>query len=140
MMKRYLITSELYNGSVEVLYMDGLLQRIDFSETNCGPHQRMHIKAKVPADFAQFKEAFANTKAVIIEADYKISFEAFWNMYGKKVHPSRCRPLWDKLSDADKVKAYIGIKKYNNWLRTQGDRCKLDPENYLKRKTWENEY
>lgn len=139
-MKKYLITSAHYTGAVEVVYDEQRLLSIDFSQTNSTMVQREKLKQVIPVNPSSLREAFAKTSVTIIEGDFEVSFEMFWNAYGKKVHPSRCKPLWEKMSTADRVKAFIGIKKYNQWLRTQGDRARLDPENYLKRKTWENEY
>jgi hypothetical protein len=139
-MKKYLVTSPYYTGAVELVYDDEHLLIIDFSNTNTNRLQREKLKQVIPVQRHALREAFAKTSVTIIEGDFDISFSMFWNAYGKKVHPSRCKPLWEKMSAADRVKAYMGIKKYNQWLRTQGDRAKLDPENYLKRRTWENEY
>jgi|GEM_PF-1324169 len=68
------------------------------------------------------------------------SFEAFWSLYNKKVNRKRCEPLWDKLSEPERIQCILSIKPYDLYLQRMNGRAKLDPENYLKRRAFENNW
>ena len=138
-MKKYLITSTHYTGAVEVVYNDELLLSIDFGQTNCTGVQRAKLKEMLPINISGLRAAFEKTSVTIIEGDFEVSFDMFWNNYGKKVHRLRVEKLWAKMSQADRVKAFVGIAKYKKWCQ-RSERFLLDPENYLKNQTWTNEY
>lgn len=67
-----------------------------------------------------------------------LGFDAFWEAYGKKVNRKRCEPLWKKLSDSERMTCLQSIPAYNSYLKRMGNRAKLDPENYLKRESFQN--
>lgn len=81
----------------------------------------------------------------VVQADYEMTFDMFWNQYGKvfpgkKVNKNRCVPLWEKLSKTEQVKAYHGIDAYRKGAEKNGRNFFIDPERYLRDKTWQNEY
>ncbi len=69
-----------------------------------------------------------------------ISFEAFWEAYAHKTRKAETREDWKKLTDADKIKALEGIRRYNNHLRLNTWKTKVDPNRYLKKRRWEDEF
>lgn len=91
-------------------------------------------------DLADISKWFEGTAAKVIEVPLEVTFEMFWNMYGKKINRIRAVKLWDKLSTAERMNAILGISKYNNYLQRESWRSKADPETYLSGKYWENEY
>lgn len=68
------------------------------------------------------------------------SFEAFWDSYGNKVHKIQARTEWKKLKDADRIKALDGIRRYNDHLRLNTWKNKMDAKRYIKEKIWEDEF
>ncbi len=68
------------------------------------------------------------------------SFDAFWNAYGNKVHKIQAQKEWKKIKEADRIKALDGIRRYNNHLRQNTWKNKMDAQRYLKEKGWEDEY
>ncbi|WP_394749501.1 hypothetical protein [Spongiimicrobium salis] len=69
-----------------------------------------------------------------------ISFDAFWESYGQKTKKTRSSTLWKKLSDADRIKALEGIRRYNNYLRLHNGIAKMNPDTYLYQRRWEDEF
>jgi hypothetical protein len=141
-MKRYIIYSNYHTGDAELLYCDsGKLLRIDVSKAvfEAGEYL-IQFKALVPIDVVHLVNAFEGFATRITEGEITISFEQFWKKYDKKINKARCLPMWNKLPGNEQVKAFTGIDKYNAYLKKETWRSKLDPENYLKNKTWENEY
>ncbi len=139
-MRRFLITSEVYTGEAELHYeADGRLVLLDMTRTNMSADLVGKFKLKVPQHVDGLATAFTG-KVVVVEADYEVTFDMFWKKYDKKINRKRCELLWPRMSKADQVAAYVGVTAYDKYLKRVDWRSKLDPENYLKNKTWENEY
>ncbi|HLO37371.1 MAG TPA: hypothetical protein VK173_02665 [Lacibacter sp.] len=140
-MNLYYISSQKFSGNAEVLYdADGRLIRIDMSKTNMDVNQVHHFKARVSPAESMLDEYFVGTQVTIVQGTYEVPFLDFWLAYNKKINKARCIALWEKMSAADKVAALQGIRAYDAFLLTQPGRKKLDPENYLRYRAWENEY
>jgi len=140
-MRRFIITSELYNGHAEAIYKDnGMLCNIDLSGCDFNQAFTNSFKGKVPAHVGDIETAFDLTKVTVIEADFEVTYEMFWKAYNKKINNKRCIALWQKLSKTKQVKAYYGIVAYNKYLSKETWRSKADPETYLRNEMWENEW
>lgn len=140
-MKKYLINNPEFTGSAELWYnQEGRLIRIDVADTNMRPKHVEFIKRIAPVHEKDMQPSLFSSQTTIIEADVEITFEQFWATYNHKINKARCEPLWNKLSKADKVLAYVAIKRYKKYLRETGYRAIADPEKYLRNKYWENEY
>jgi hypothetical protein len=139
-MKRYLIQSPLYNGSVEVIYNDGLLKTLDF--TNCSMAKPEIINAfikKITAEEQYLSSSFVSN-VTIISAEVQITFMMFWNKYNHKINKLRATKLWERMTLAEQIEAYCGIQKYFEFLKIKGWRGLADPDTYLRNKYWTNEY
>jgi hypothetical protein len=137
-MKKFLISSKNYSGQIEVLY-DVCLQDVSFVNANATASQIYGFKKSLPVLYTEFSEFVKKYNLVAVESTYDVPFEDFWNKYQKKVNRARCTPLWEKMTAAERVAAVNFVGKYKGICERTG-RGVLDPENYLKRKTWENEY
>ena len=141
-MKKLICTAKGYEGELVVIYgPDGMLLLFDVQGTNMAASQVDYFKRHCPTVISkvdEFKSQF-NTLTVV-EEGYDITFEMFWERYGRKVHANRCEPLWKKLSVGDRVKAFTGILAYDRHLSTNTWKSKADPEAYLKKRYWETEW
>ncbi|MEQ1554088.1 MAG: hypothetical protein ABL929_07915 [Ferruginibacter sp.] len=139
-MKRYLITNARYEGEVVLVYnTDGILQKIDFANTNMTVAAIAKFKDYIPAQECDLKKAFSS-ETIIVKNDFVILFETFWQKYNHKFNKDRCEKLWQKMSNADKVLAYFGLDKYHRFLRKNVGHLKLHPDTYLRNRAWENDY
>jgi hypothetical protein len=68
------------------------------------------------------------------------SFAAFWNAYAHKVHKIEAERAWNKLKEADRIKALEGTRRYNDHLRRNTWKNKMDAKRFLKEKIWEDEF
>ncbi|MEO2064471.1 MAG: hypothetical protein ABGW97_15925 [Christiangramia sp.] len=97
-----------------------------------------------PFKESQMKEVWLSAKKSefeIIVGKPDLSFESFWNAYGHKVGKKKmAENTWNKLSKANKIKALMGIKKYENNLRLQPGVQKAHPSTYLNQEYHNNEY
>lgn len=139
-MKRFIITSTKFYGSAELLYnFNGVLIGIDTSKSDLEGMTLMHFKHSVPVQVDLITTAFSSS-TTIVEAEFEVSFDMFWNAYSKKINKPRCKDIWSKLSLAKRVAAWQGIAVYDNYLKVNSWRKKCDPETYLKKESWENEW
>jgi hypothetical protein len=143
-MKRYLITSAAFTGEIQVLYgQDAKLLYIDFLNCEMSEEQISFFKEKLPVYWSDenFNKAFASAKSInVVEEGYKIAFDTFWNKYNLKHNRIRAEKLWNKLSEADKVNAYFGLRGYERHLMLNQWKSKADPETYLRNRYWESEW
>ncbi len=140
-MRKFLITSPHFKGTAEILYReDGILVRIDVGQTEMPGGMVKKFKDTIPVHLNDIEAAFKETKAMIVEDEFEVTFDMFWIAYNKKINRKRCEPIWNKLSKPKQVKAYYGVKNYDKYLKVESWRQKADPENYLRNEMWENEY
>ena len=142
-MKRFIVTSPVWNGEAEIVYDEyGLLVRISFEGCVFADHNSIVAKFKslVPVLVGDLQAAFAHTSATVVEADFEVSFDMFWKAYNLKHNRLRAVKLWDKMGKTDQVKAYYGIPVYDKHLKKETWKSKADPETYLRNKMYENEY
>lgn len=70
-----------------------------------------------------------------------LSFDAFWNAYEYKVgNRTKCKQLWNKLTDGERIAVLESIPKYNRWLKLKVTVDRIYPERYLSQKRYENEF
>jgi hypothetical protein len=140
-MKRFLITSPSWFGTVEITYKpDGLLYSIDLSNAVLLPGVIDPLKRVVPARVNDIETAFKNTRATVVQADFEATFDMFWKAYNKKINRKRAEELWDKLPKEQQVLAWAGVAAYDKYLKVNDWRSKADPETFLRNRYWENEY
>jgi hypothetical protein len=141
-MNRYIITSPRFTGEINVLYgLDDKLLYIDFMKCELTDEQITYFKNKLPIYYnEQFAENFGNSKLDIIKEGYRVPFEQWWTRYNVKRNKDRCLKLWNALSEADQVNAYFKLGIYERFLAINTWRTKAEPDTYLRKRFWENEY
>ncbi len=140
-MKRFFVTSEKFMGTAELLYNEkGTLSKIDMTQANMDENAVVAFKRAVPHNLAiLIRNEWCSTGTTVVEADLEVTFDMFWNLYDDKINKKRCIPLWNKLNKVQQVSAYYGISRYKKYLHKTGV-FQLNPENYLRNETWENQY
>ena len=141
-MRLFKITNPKFQGEVDVLYNDNSLSKIDFANARMNFDVQQSLKTKIPVTLEAFSTGtWCGNDTTIVEANYEILFKDFWVAYDKKINKIRAENIWDKLTPTKKIKALIGVKPYDKFLKKeQWGRAKADPENYLRNEMWENEY
>lgn len=141
-MNKYIITSPRFTGEINVLYgLDNKLLFIDFMRCDLTEEQIEFFKSKLPVVYTEaFMDAFGSSKLTVVSADYKVTFEQFWNRYANKINRLRAEKVWNKLSEADQVNAYFRYSLYERHLALNQWKTKADPERYLKDRYWESEW
>ncbi|MBS4064199.1 MAG: hypothetical protein KGZ74_06540 [Chitinophagaceae bacterium] len=136
---KYTLTSPKFTGKLVFGYTNGLLTHFECAAQMKEEGYKWILEnfPLVPSTLKKMADAIPGKMEVVPE---DLSFDAFWNAYGKKANRHRCEPLWNKLSDADRIECLSSIKPYDSYLKRVNYRAKLDPENYLKKEAFRNNW
>ena len=138
-MTKYILTSKKFTGQIYLSFNSrGTISCIDMVNADLDQHNTAHFLRTVPLLESGLVTAFSSD-VTVVQDDFKVSFEDFWNAYDKKMNRKRCVPLWDKMTLVNRVKAFYGVREYDKYLKKH-DRIKCDPERYLKDEMFENEW
>lgn len=134
-MKKYILTSEYFSGSVTFGFnADNWLvyfnNEAEFTEDR--QYKWLFEVERFPIRLEQIPALAKKVKGTLKEVPADLSFDMFWNSYSKKINLLRVRPMWNKLSDAQRMQAILNIKPYDSYLQRTGI-GKAHPENYLRK-------
>jgi hypothetical protein len=140
-MKRFIYTAQHGGWDIEFRYNDnGLLVLFELRDKGDIPvESHSKIVENIPLTLDELEKFKQRAKGKLTEIMEVISFNMFWEVYGKKINRKRAEPLWEKLSDADKARCFYSVKSYDNCLQRTG-RYKQDPENYIKSRNFETNW
>jgi hypothetical protein len=131
--------SQSFEGTVIFGFdAEGLLKFYE-NDSEMNQKQSAWLLDNFPFSLQHLKEVQGKIKGKLEEIPADLSFDAFWNKYRKKVNRKRSEPLWRKMSDSERMLCLMSINSYDNYLKRTG-RAKLDPENYLKKYSWETNW
>lgn len=137
-MRKFLITSTAFAGHAIVLYVDNLLQLIDFTEAEMSEAQQQWILNNVPLHLEAMAEFIQRGKSLrITEADFEVCLDDFKRDYPYSRNTHLLPPIWDKMSRADQVRAVHAAKEYrrycqrNEWYKPKIAAAWLKAKEYL---------
>lgn len=140
MNKRFLLTSNAFEGEVEFEFNDiGLLLRCDMSNATLSELQQRWILREMPKELAEIRRVLGNSPtAKFVEINEELNFEMFWNMYNDKLRSSRKKAenKWGRMHRAEQQKAYNYTPVYNRIVRSKTH--KKHSETYLDAEKWNN--
>lgn len=126
---------------MELSYSDGgNLTRFDFRDKGeAGEELLKKVLLALPTDLDALEEFKKRAKGKLVEVQREVTFDSFWDAFGKKVNRARTEPLWNKLSDSDKAKCLDSVSSYIKCLERTG-RYKQDPETYIRSRNFETNW
>lgn len=137
-MKRYIITGN-FAGAVAVEYNEeGCLVLLDMREATLTQKQVEYLQRHLPYQNTGLVAFAVPAKLTIKEEDIEVNFELFYEKYGQKKGKNEAKRAWERLTKADRVKAYLYITAYNRDLKLNSWKTKMYPATYLHKKTWED--
>lgn len=141
-MRKFVITSPRFKGQADIIYDDaGLIKVIDLLKTEMTAVQVDYFKQQIPLTVEGLEAGNGITpNMVVVEENFEVTFDMFWNKYDVKINRKRCEAIWARLSKADQVNAWAGISAYDKFLQRTDWRKKCDPETYFSKRYWENEW
>lgn len=102
--------------------LKGVLVHFEVMEGDLNDKQEnfLYHKGKFPWKEIHLKDWEKLYPPTVVEVtDFDLSFKAFWKRYDLKVKKDNSEKAWNKLSDQDKIKCHLRLKKYNqNLLHT----------------------
>lgn len=114
-MRRFLITSSKFAGTVEVVYKDDhLLCSINFSNAEIDAETIIHFKRSVAADINNFTAGFSG-ETTIVEADFELSLDDFKREYPYSRNYHLLDKLWSKMKKTDQVLAFFAAIEYRKY-------------------------
>jgi hypothetical protein len=134
-MNEYLFTSKMFKGQLFFGYEDGILIKF-LNEAELNDNQLVFLQSNFPFVEDELQKILGKSGKIEIIID--VSFENFWEMYGKKVNKQRTEPLWYRLSEADRQHCLSKIQKYKNYCK-MNNRTLKDPDTYIKNRSWQDE-
>jgi hypothetical protein len=135
---KYILSSPKFDGKLIFGYSDGFLVFYENAATFKKPESYQWILSNLPLTVPQLTAMAAAIPGKAEPLPDDLTFDAFWTAYQKKVNRIRCEPLWNKLSEGDRIECLQSLKPYDGYLKRMNGRAKLDPENYLKRESFRN--
>lgn len=140
-MHKIIITSTKFDGSLEFELDDQEMVRLFKNNATLDENQEQWLSENFPITLARLNgmvHNFKSLKAELVEAD--LSFENFWNTYNYKVgSKARAEKLWNKLTDAVKLKVFSVLPSYEYFLKIKNQE-KAYPTTFLNEERYENEF
>lgn len=103
--------------------LKGILIHFEVMEGDLSDKQEkfLYVNGKFPWKEIHLKDWEKRYPPTVVEVtDFDLSFDNFWNRYNLKVKKELSEKAWNKLPDADKIKCFIRLKKYNQFLASSG--------------------
>lgn len=137
---RFVLTSTAWAGQIVLEYNEaGLLLESNLKDAELSEQQHLWFLRNIPRELAELQVLIAKVQsAKLTPVPETITFDMFWDRYGEKLRSSRKKALtkWNRMSEADRAKAFLFIKKYENSM--QAWQNKMYAETYLNRELWNN--
>ncbi len=137
-MRIYVVTSQKHDCNNTLAYADGMLSGMSMG--GCMPKAARAAFLKTIPLAVESPEALGEifSTCKVQELVLVPDFEEFWNAYNYKHDRDLAAKEWRGMGDAERVAAYVNIKRYDAFIRARGQ-AKLYAVRYLKRRTWEND-
>jgi len=139
-MKKYSLTSSYFSGAVVFGYSDEGHLVLYSNGGEMTSQQHDWLLTNLPMHITHVDELAKVVKGKLEEMPSDLSFNCFWETYGKKINRKRTEPLYIKLDDVEKYRAIAGIVPYKNYLKRSGWRGQVDPEKYLRDRYFETNW
>lgn len=140
-MKRFQLTSSLFQGSVLFGYNDeGWLTFLkNDAEFTDKQHAWLFSEGRFPARIELVAALVSKIRGTLSELAPDISFDAFWELYDKKINRKRTEPLYKKLPEEEMLKAINAVKPYQKYCQ-RINRGIADPEKYIRYAYYETDW
>jgi len=138
-MRTFLMTSSAFKGEIRLVYNDlEMLTNCDLTQAQLTLQQHTWFLKRLPTGLEDLKLLITNSTAKLNEVNQEITFDTFWKRYNDRDRSSKKKSekIWNRLSQADQVKAYVYISTYEA-NRPKGTEKKY-AETYLNAEQWNN--
>lgn len=136
---KYELTSPKITGSILLWFDDisGQLRKLEF-DCELEPVQMGYLSSLFPTHIDILERFKKETGFSIRMLEEKVTFEMFWDLYGKKQNKIEAINAWEKLKPVDQQRAVAYIKRYESILVKESYRQKMLASRYLGKRLWED--
>lgn len=139
-MRKFILTSHLFTGSItfgfnSVGWLTYFNNEFDFEDK-----QHSWLLANLPRHIEQIEAYAGRIKGKLEEVPPDLSFDSFWNAYGKKINRKRAELLYKKMDEPQRLKCILSIKPYLSYLSRVKWRTQADPDTYLRNENYETDW
>lgn len=136
--KKYIVKSELFTGEVVYEYnLNGFLINFSLNISNTTTKVAMFFYSKIPYNLDLMQIWINNSKDLKVEeipAD--VSFDRFWEEYGKHGTKSVAKKKYEKLKPLEQLAALLHLPHERDKKKKDGTAMPY-AETYLNQKRWE---
>jgi hypothetical protein len=115
-MRRFLVTSDKFGGTAELIYDTVSLAVIDLRGCQITAETISAFKRAVPVLVADLATAFT-AGTTVVEADFEISLDDFKREYPYSRNYHLLDKRWSKLGKVDQVNAYYAAIEYRKYCQ-----------------------
>ncbi len=138
-MKKIILTSPNFTGNVVFAYNEQGILVIYHNESDMDEKALRWLLKYLPNDVEGLKALSSKITGRLEEVPADVSFDAFWNLYDKKVNRKRSEPMFKKLTDEEKLQCVVAVKPYKRYCSNNG-RGIADPEKYINQRYFETDW
>jgi hypothetical protein len=147
MNRKYIITSSAWDGEVELIYSDEMLESkdgnmllvmLDVRRAELSEPQHIWF-LKSCREFSEFEPKIKSAPGVVIaEVAIEVTFDIFWKRYKAPYNSKNKKALlaWNRLPVSEQIKAFNYIAKYERGI--QSWQTRQYAETYLNSDLWNN--
>lgn len=124
--------------------LNGHLRGFQIDEGELTPEQMDWLFTRFPANEYKMENIWMKLDKyknhfTVEKSNADLSFESFWEIYGLKHKKELAIKAWNKLTEAEKIKCFLNIKNYKNWLAKTGQ-AQAHLVTWLNQKRFNDEY
>lgn len=135
-MRQFLFTSPRFDGQIILGYDEnGVLVKF-VNEATLTSEQLEYFRTNFPFKYENME--LLKGKSGIITEITDLSFDRFWADYDCKKGKINAEKEWKKLSDGERMKAIMAIRRYKASCKNKNIE-QVYPERYLKHRRYEDE-
>lgn len=139
-MKKYALTSLKFTGQIMFGYNDSRALVYYHNESDMPFDGHSWMLRNLPLGEDEITPLSKKLIGTLSEIPADLSFEKFWEDYGKKINKKRTEPLFERLNDGEKMLAVMRVAPYKSYCARTKFRGIADPEKYLRDRYFETDW
>lgn len=140
-MKSYAISGRTFAGEIQLFFLEEKLIRIDLVNCTLTDFQKETLLKIIAVEEKKIEEMMSHMKGcIIVSDDYSVSLDDFKQNYPYARNSHLLPPIWDRLSVADKVLAWLRAGDYARYCKRNDWYKPKIAAKWLKDREWLNDW
>lgn len=140
-MKKYSITGNLFEGEIQLIFLNSELVKIDFLNAKLSNFQKdKFLKLAVirEVDLEDMRNRMSG--CILVSDDYTITLDEFKKAYPYARNSHLLPPVWNKLSANEQVMAWLKAQDYARYCKRNDWYKPKIAAKWLKDREWLNDW